>query len=324
MDMVSRLFAEKLRTHLSQTVVVENKVGASGNIATEMVSRSAPDGYTLLMGTNATHTINPYLFKRVPYDPVKDFQPVSLLVSAANVVAVPSGSPVRNLGDLIDLARKRPGRLDYVSAGYGATGQLAMEQIKALAGVSIVHIPFRGIAPAIQEVLAGRSDVLAFPPPALMPHIASGALRPIAVISGKRIAQLPQVPTVAEQGLGGFEGVAWFGLMLPSGAPAHVLARLQEASRAFVEDGAIRQMAGGLGPDHPPPRRPGLCRLHGAGRGPLATGHPVLGCHGGVSQSSTQRANLRSTGPSAASAMQPSMAWRLITGWSMGGRATDW
>lgn len=241
MDLVSRLYAEKLRDELGQPVVVENRLGASGNIATELVARSAPDGYTLIMGTNATHTINPYLFKRVAFDPVKDFTPVSMLVSAPNVVAVPASSSATSLKDLIDMARRQPGKLDYVSAGYGATGQLSMEQIKASAGISLVHIPYRGIAQAIQEVLAGRGDVLAFPPAALMPYIAAGKLRPLAVTSTRRVAQLPDVPTVQEQGLPSFEGVAWFGVLVPAGTPPDIVSRLQEASRRFMDDPQVRQ-----------------------------------------------------------------------------------
>ena len=201
------------------------------------------------MGTNATHTINPYLFKRVPFDPVKDFAPVSMLVSAANVVAVSASSPARSLKDLIEMARRQPGKLDYVSAGYGATGQLSMEQIKASAGVSMVHIPLRGIAPAIQEVLAGRGDVLAFPPAALMPFIAAGKLRALAVTSARRVAQLPDVPTVQEQGLPSFEGVAWFGVLAPAGTSPVILARLQEGSRRFMEDPQVRQRLDAAGLD---------------------------------------------------------------------------
>ena len=229
MDMLSRLVAESLRQQLGQAVVVENKPGANGNIATSQVARSAPDGYTLIMGTGATHTINPYLYASVGFDPVADFTPIAHLAGAPNVIAIHGKHDIQNLRELIAFARRHPGKLNYASAGTGGTGQLTLELLKSEAKISITHIPYRGIAAAVQDTIAGTTELLAFPPAALLPHFRSGALRPLAVTSSQRIPQLPDTPTVAELGFKGFEGVAWFGILGPAGLPTSVTTPLTQA-----------------------------------------------------------------------------------------------
>lgn len=250
MDIVSRLVADLLKDLLGQTVVVENKPGANGNIATAEVARVPPNGYTLIMGTGATHTINPYLYERVGFDPVADFTPIANLVSAPNVISISGKEKMQTLREVIAFARQRPGKLNYASAGTGGTGQLTMELLKAEARISITHIPYRGIAAAVQDTIAGSTELLAFPPAALLPHFRTGALRPLAVTSAARIPQLPDTPAVAELGFAGFEGVAWFGVLAPAGLPAPVLGTLTAALEKVVAtpDFVNRMSAQGLSP----------------------------------------------------------------------------
>lgn len=249
MDIVTRQVADQLGKVLGQPVVVENKPGANGIIATQQVARSPADGYTLIMGSGVTHTINPYIYPKVGYEPVKDFTPVANLVSAPNVIAVNAHLPATDLKGLIDAAKAKPGALNYASPGVGGTGQLTMELLKSSAGISITHIPYPGIAASVQDTIAGRTEMVALPPTALLAHFQSGALRPLAVTSPQRIALLPDVPTVAESGFEGFEGVAWFGILGPAHLPPLVVETLQKSLRKVMEMPAVRDRFASQGLD---------------------------------------------------------------------------
>ena len=249
MDIVSRQVAERLGEALGQAIVVENRPGANGIIATQFVARAAADGYTLMMGTGATHTINPYLYPEVGYDPVKDFTPIANLVSAPNVISVQAQVPASSLKELITLAKAKPGLLNYASPGVGGTGQLTMELLKSSAGISITHIPYPGIAASIQDTIAGRTQIVALPPAALLAHFKSGSLRPLAVTSLHRTTVLPDVPTVAESGFSGFEGVAWFGIMAPANVPPLVVRTLQESLQKVMAAQAVRERFAAQGLD---------------------------------------------------------------------------
>ncbi|WP_312834556.1 tripartite tricarboxylate transporter substrate binding protein [Comamonas sp.] len=249
MDIVSRQIADQLGKVLGQPVVVDNRPGANGIIATQQVARAPADGYLLMMGTGATHTINPYIYPKVGYDPVKDFTPVANLVSAPNVIAVHSRVPATGLQALIDAAKTKPGALNYASPGVGGTGQLTMELLKASAGIDITHIPYPGIAASVQDTIAGRTEIVALPPTALLAHFQSGALRPLAVTSPQRTALLPDVPTVAESGFQGFEGVAWFGILGPAELPPEVVNTLQQGLRQVMNMPALRKRLASQGLD---------------------------------------------------------------------------
>lgn len=249
MDIVSRQIADQLGKVLGQPVVVDNRPGANGIIATQQVARAPADGYLLMMGTGATHTINPYIYPKVGYDPVKDFTPVANLVSAPNVIAVHSRVPATGLQALIDAAKTKPGALNYASPGVGGTGQLTMELLKASAGIDITHIPYPGIAASVQDTIAGRTEMVALPPTALLAHFQSGALRPLAVTSPQRTALLPDVPTVAESGFQGFEGVAWFGILGPAELPPEVVNTLQQGLRQVMNMPALRERLASQGLD---------------------------------------------------------------------------
>ena len=225
-DTVSRVVAQKLSESLGQPVVVENKVGAGGNIAAEFVSKAPPDGYTLLMGSIATHAINLSLYSRMPYDAERDFLPVSLAATNTNLVVVNPSFPAGSIAELIVYAKANPGKLNYGTAGAGTAQHLAGELFKTTAGIDMVHVPYKGAAPAINDLLAGQIPLMFVDISISLPHVRAGRLRALAVTAGKRIPQLPEVPTVADSGLPGFEVNAWFGVFVPAGTPREIVNRL--------------------------------------------------------------------------------------------------
>src|SRR5262245_8354511 len=213
--------------NLGRQVVVENRTGASGNIGTEAVARAKPDGYTFLLGSPGTMAINPFLFAKLPYDAEKDFVAVSHLVSFPQVVVVNPSVPAKNLQELVTYARANPGKLNYSSSGQGTTSHLVMELLKADAQLDMVHVPYRGGAPAIQALIAGDVQIAVEGIPSLPAHLKSGAIRPIAVTSSTRAPLLPNVPTVAES-LAGFDAAAWVILFAPAGTPPGITERSEE------------------------------------------------------------------------------------------------
>jgi tripartite-type tricarboxylate transporter receptor subunit TctC len=240
-EIVARSLAAELTKTLGQTVFVENKPGAAGNIAMQEVAGSPPDGHTLILGHIGTLAVNPFIFDKLPYDPVRDFAPISLLAKVPSLYLVPAASPIKSLREFIEAARKNPGKFNYGSAGNGSAGHLAMEYLKAAANLFIVHVPYRGTGPQLTDLLAGRLDAAAVGAPAVLGHVRAGTLRAIATGTRERLPQLPDVPTVAEQGLPGFEMTQWYGLLAPAKTPAPILARLAEETQKATRAEGMRK-----------------------------------------------------------------------------------
>jgi len=247
-DIIARLVGQRLGERLGQPVVVDNRGGAGGTIGTEIAAKAAPDGHTLTMGTTSTHVIAPAAYAKVNYDPVKDFEPLTLVASTPYLLVLNPGVKANNLKEFIALAKSQPGKLNFASAGTGSTTQLAMEMLKLAAGIDIVHVPYNGNGPAGTAVLGGQVQALFGSMPAVLPHAQAGRLRPIGVGTAKRSPALPNVPTVAESGFPGFEVSLWLGFFAPKGTPKPILARLQkeltdiannpEMKAAFEKNGA--------------------------------------------------------------------------------------
>ncbi|MBG6072741.1 MULTISPECIES: tripartite tricarboxylate transporter substrate binding protein [unclassified Polaromonas] len=228
-DLVARVIAQRVSKDLGQQFIVDNKSGAGGTIGTAEAAKAVADGYTLLLTTSSTHAISPHLMPRLPYDAVKDFTPVAHLADAASVVLVTPSLPVKTVAELIDYAKKHPGQLNYASSGNGTIVHLTTEAFKAQAGVFITHVPYKGTALAIPDVIAGSVQVLIDAIPSGMPHVRSGRLRALAVTGDKRSTLAPELPTVAEAGLPGFSSITWFGLYAPRNLKPDLLARVHEA-----------------------------------------------------------------------------------------------
>ena len=227
-DPVARMVGAKMAESVKQPVIIENKPGASGIIAAEFVKRAPPDGYTVLMGFTGSHSVNPSLYSKLPYDPVKDFQPVTPLISTKHVLVVPAESPAKSVADLVALAKKSPNGLTFASQGVGAGGHLLGEMLKAKTGTNLTHVAYKGSAPALQDMLANRVDLFFDAVVTSLPYIKDGKLRALAVASPTRSSVLPNVPTMAEAGFPGIEMDQWFGMFVPAGTPAPVVAKLHD------------------------------------------------------------------------------------------------
>lgn len=225
-DILARDVAQKLTEAWGQQVIVDNRPGAGGNIGSELVAKAAPDGYTLEMGTVGTHAINASLYAKMPYDHVKDFVPVILVAAVPNVLEVNPAVPVDSVAELIAYAKANPGKLNFASSGNGTSIHLSGEQFKVMAGVKMTHVPYKGSAPALQDLLGGQVQLMFDNLPPSLPHIRAGKLRALAVTSATRAPALPDVPTVAEAGLPGFEASSWFGLLAPAGTPPAIVAKI--------------------------------------------------------------------------------------------------
>jgi len=240
-DTLGRLLAKQLTDVLGQSVVVENKPGAGGNIGSNIVAKSAPDGYTLLFGAAGNIAINPSLFENMPFSVEKDLAPVALTGRSMNVLVVPSSLPVNSVAELIDYAGKHPNALNYGSSGNGGTTHLAGELFNSMAGTQIMHVPYQGSGPAMIDLLAGRVQLMFDNLPSAMPHIQRGDLRALGVTGAVRSPQLPDVPTIAETGLPGFEATTWFGVFAPAGTPQDVLDRLHAAADQVMQTEPVQQ-----------------------------------------------------------------------------------
>jgi tripartite-type tricarboxylate transporter receptor subunit TctC len=227
LDTVSRIVGDKLTMVLGQQFIIESRPGAGGTLATAAVARAEPDGYTLMM-INDNHAVNPSVFKNIPYDSIKDFAPIGFVGSAPMALSANARLPVRTVQDLIDLARQQPGKISYASVGIGSASHLAGELFAAKAGVRMLHVPFRGGAPAINDLVAGHVDTMFVTAVVGGQHMKTGALTPLALAASARFETLPEVPTMAEAGYP-LEAAYWFGLAAPSGTPPAVLARLESA-----------------------------------------------------------------------------------------------
>ena len=225
-DLIARPLAQRLSEAFGQAVVIDNRAGANGNIGAEQVAKSAPDGYTLLMGSKSQLTINPLLYGRTGFDPARDLSPVSLIASSPSGLVVHPLLPVKSLKEFTALVRARPAKLSYGSAGNGSANHLAAELYKILAKVDLLHVPFKGGGPALNAVIGGQIEVIFISVPLTLPFVKAGRLRMLAVCANKRIAVMPDVPTMAEAGLPGHESSAGAGLLVPAGTPREIIARL--------------------------------------------------------------------------------------------------
>ena len=248
-DIFARLVAERLSASFAQPVVVENRAGASGNIGADAVAKSAPDGYTILMATTGVMAINNALFKNMTYDAAKDLEPVVFIASITNVLAVPLDLPAKNVMELVALAKKEPGKLTFASSGAGSSTHLSAELLKSMAGIDMVHVPFKGSGQALIDVVAGRVSMIIDNMPSALPHIRGGKLRALGVTGSKRSSALPEVPTIAEAGVPGYESLSWSGFALPAGAPREVVQRLNRETNAILADAGMKQKLAEQGAD---------------------------------------------------------------------------
>jgi tripartite-type tricarboxylate transporter receptor subunit TctC len=240
-DILARAAAQKLTEAFGQSVVADNRPGAAGNIGADLVAKSAPDGYTLLMGTVGTHAINPSLYSKMPYDHIKDFVPVVLVAGVPNVLVVNPALPVNSVADLIRLAKDKPGQINFASSGSGTSIHLSGELFKTMAGVDITHVPYKGSSPALVDLIGGQVQIMFDNLPSALPQIKAGRLRAIAVTSLKRAPVLPDVPTISESGLPGFEASSWFGVLAPAGTPAPIVARINAEVNKWLQSADARE-----------------------------------------------------------------------------------
>ena len=227
-DIGARILSTRLGEAIAQQVVVDNRAGASGIVGAELAARAAPDGYTLVFGTASTHIVGPFLVKNMPYDPVKDFTPISIAVNPVSGVVVSASVPARTVAELVSYAKANPGKIAYGSNGIGSSHHLVGELIKMVAGIDMLHVPFRGAGPALVDVMGGHTKVAFGSVTSSIAHIRSGKLRPLGVGGAKRSGALPEVPTVAEGGLPGYQAANWIGLVAPAGTPDAIVARLHQ------------------------------------------------------------------------------------------------
>jgi tripartite-type tricarboxylate transporter receptor subunit TctC len=240
-EIVARTVANELTKQLGQTVYVDNKGGGAGIPAMQDVAHATPDGHTIILGHVGSLAVNPYIFPNQPFDVNKDFVPVTLLAKVPNLFVIHPDVPAKDFKEFVAYVKKNPGKLNYGSAGNASAGHLAMEYLKLVSGMFITHIPYRGTGPQLTDLLAGRTQASSAGLPALMPHIKSGKLHAIAVGTAQRLAQLPDVPTVAEMGYKDFETSQWYGILAPAGTPRDVVKRLQEESLKALKSNSVTE-----------------------------------------------------------------------------------
>jgi tripartite-type tricarboxylate transporter receptor subunit TctC len=251
-DIMARILTAKLNSVLGQPFVVDNRPGAGGNVAGEFVAHAAPDGYTLLLGNNAILATNVSLYSKIGFNPEKDFAPISLIGTQANVLVVNDEVKAHSLAELIALAKANPGKLNFASSGYGLAAHLAGELFKAQAHIDIVHVPYKGSAPALQDVIAGQDQMMFATTSGVMGFLKNDQVRALAVTTLKRTPSLPEVPTMDEAGLPGFEATTWHGLVAPAGTPPQVIAALNKAIAETLKDPDIQHKLADLGIDIAP------------------------------------------------------------------------
>ena len=250
LDFSARLAAQKLSESFGQSVVVEPRTGASGTIATEYVAKAPADGYTLLLGSMATLCVVPHLYRKINYDSVKDFYPISMISAAGFIIVVHPSLPVKNLKQLIALAKAQPGKLSFGTAGAGSVTHLGIEMLKSMAKVSFLHIPYKGAAPAMIDLVGGQTQLMYDSILTSAPLIPSGKIRPIAVGSSKRSALLPEIPTIAEAGLPGFDASTWFGLLAPANTPVEIVMNINQGLIKTIQEKEVvkRLLSQGMEP----------------------------------------------------------------------------
>jgi tripartite-type tricarboxylate transporter receptor subunit TctC len=247
-DIFARAVSQKLGERLSTTIVVDNKPGAGGTIGSDLAAKAPADGYTLLLATSSTHSIGPSFGGKLPYDAVADFTPIAHVGNAPSIMLVPNSSPARTVKEWVEYARKNPGRLNYASSGNGTVVHLGTEYFKVQAGLFLVHIPYRGTALAIPDLVSGKVDLLLDSLPSGLPHVKEGRLRALGITSLKRSPLLPELPAIAES-VPGFESVTWFGLYGPKGLPADVVSRVNAALNQALQDPDVKERLARLGID---------------------------------------------------------------------------
>jgi tripartite-type tricarboxylate transporter receptor subunit TctC len=247
-DTVARLVGQSLGARLGQPVIVDNRPGAGGVVGAEAAAKAAPDGYTLFLGGVGSHAINPNLHKDLPYDPIKDFEPITLLASAPLILVVHPSVQADSVAQLIALARAQPGKLNYASNGNGSSSQLAAVMFASMTGIDIVHIPYKGLAPALADLLGGQDQLMFSSIVAILPQVRAGKLKALAVTSRRRMSLLPDLPTIAESGVAGYESSSWYGILAPAGTRPDIVARLhdelvkvlaqEDVRKALAQEGA--------------------------------------------------------------------------------------
>jgi tripartite-type tricarboxylate transporter receptor subunit TctC len=246
-DALARMVGDRLSASLGQSVIVDNRPGAAGNIGMELAAKAAPDGYTLVLAPAGNLTVNPSLYRNVPYDVARDFAPVTVIAAVPNILVVNPAVPAQDLADLIRYAKANPGRLNYSSPGSGSGAHLAGELLKSAAGIDVVHVPYNGIAPAVTAVIAGDVQLMFAGAPSALPQVNGGKLRALAVASPKRIVAAPALPTLDESGLPGFDVTSWYSIVAPAGTPPAVIERLQREIARALDNPDIRAKLAGLG-----------------------------------------------------------------------------
>ena len=251
-DYYSRVIGAKLHEAWGQPVLVENRPGGGGNIGSDIVAKSSPDGYTLVMGFLGTHAVNPFLFAKMPYDPQRDFVAVAMVIEAEGLLAVHPSVPIHTVADLLAMARSQPGKLSYASGGIGTASHLAGELFKSMTGTFMVHIPYKGNAPAITDLIGGQTQLTFATLPTVIPHVRAGKLRGVAVIGSSRSAAAPDLPTIAEAGVPGFSVNNWIGLFAPAGTPPEIARRLNLEVMRIMQLPEIRRRMDVEGERHAP------------------------------------------------------------------------
>ncbi|HYY36612.1 MAG TPA: tripartite tricarboxylate transporter substrate binding protein [Xanthobacteraceae bacterium] len=248
-DVLARILGRKLEQIVGQPFMIDNRPGAGGNVAAEVVAHAAPDGYTLLAGNNAILATNAALYKKINFDPEADFAPIGLIGSQANILVVNPAVPARSMAELIAFAKANPGKLNFASSGHGLAAHLAGELFKAEAKVDIVHVPYKGAAPALQDVIAGHVQMMFATASSVVPHIRDGKVRALAVASLKRTAVLPEIATIDELGIKNFDATTWHGLVAPAQTPREIIATLNRALLAALADPGVKTSLSDLGVD---------------------------------------------------------------------------
>ncbi|MBI2224662.1 MAG: tripartite tricarboxylate transporter substrate binding protein [Betaproteobacteria bacterium] len=246
-DIVARIIGQKLDEAWKQQVIIDNRPGAGGTVGVDFVAKSAPDGYTLVMGHVGTFGFGPSLYSRLPYDSVRDFMPITLFANVPNMLVVNPSLPVKSVKELIALAKSRPSELNYGSAGSGSAAHLTVEYFKLLSKTDITHIPYKGTSPMLTDLIAGQTSLTITGVPPLYPHVKSGRLRALGVASARRLSVLPELPTIAEAGVPGYEATTWFGPLAPAKTPKEIIARLNAELLKILQRPEVRKRLGADG-----------------------------------------------------------------------------
>lgn len=246
-DILARTVGQKLSESWGQPVIIDNRAGAAGNIGTEVAAKATPDGYTLIMGTAGTHGINVSLYRKLNWHPVTDFAPVSLVAMVPNIMVINNALPFKNVRELIAHAKANPGKLSYGSPGNGSTAHLSMELFKSMTGINLVHIPYKGSAGVLADVMGGQIAVTIDNMPPYLPQVKAGKIRALAVSPAKRSSAVPELPTIAEAGVPGYESGAWFGLLAPAGTPKDIVSKLSNETARILKQPDVNKRVSELG-----------------------------------------------------------------------------